>query len=192
MSSNIRVGRVCMHCGVDFVARTTVTQYCSDKCSKAAYKARVRNKKVEKSETETHSIKTAGIDQIKSKEFLTVPDVAKLINCSRRTTYRLILDGTIPAIRLSDRKITIKRSDLDKVFENPIRLEEAESKPTLEIPTYEIEECYDLRDVEKIYGISNKALYELIKRNKIPKIKKGWYAYVPKVFIDKFLNVKHI
>ena len=42
MSSNIAIQRICQHCGKEFTARTTVTQYCSDDCAKRAYKARIK------------------------------------------------------------------------------------------------------------------------------------------------------
>ena len=47
MSSNIKVQRICQHCGNEFTARTTTTQYCGDTCAKRAYKARLRAAKVE-------------------------------------------------------------------------------------------------------------------------------------------------
>jgi len=46
MSSNIEVQRVCQLCGKKFTARTTVTKYCSDRCSKKAYKLRYRESKI--------------------------------------------------------------------------------------------------------------------------------------------------
>jgi hypothetical protein len=49
-------------------------------------------------------------------------------------------------------------------------------------------ECYNLNEVQDKYSISETALQNLIKRNQIPKIKKGWYAYVPKKVIDKLLS----
>ncbi|HBH06588.1 MAG TPA: DNA-binding protein, partial [Flavobacteriales bacterium] len=42
MSSNMRIPKICQECGSDFIAKTTVTQYCSDRCSKRAYKKRKR------------------------------------------------------------------------------------------------------------------------------------------------------
>ncbi|MCK8490564.1 helix-turn-helix domain-containing protein [Spirosoma sp. RP8] len=39
------------------------------------------------------------------------------------------------------------------------------------------------------YGISEKALYELIQRNGIPKQYSGIYAYVPKSRINELLSM---
>lgn len=116
MSSNIKVQRVCQHCGKEFIARTTVTQYCGDDCAKRAYKARQRAAKVETSNTETQLIKAKPLERIKAKEFLTVRDVATLLNSSNRTVYRLIEQGNIKAVNISLRKTLVRRSEIDKLF----------------------------------------------------------------------------
>lgn len=117
MSSNIRVQRICQHCGQTFEARTTVTRYCGDACAKKAYKVRVRNGKLERSAVETQAIITRPMDEIKAKEFLTVRDVAQLLSSSRQTVYALIASGSIKAFKLSDRKTLIRRSEIDKLFQ---------------------------------------------------------------------------
>lgn len=116
MSSNIHVQRICKHCSMEFTARTTVTQYCGDNCAKRAYKERQRTTKIETSKIETEQIKTRPIEELKSKEFLTVRDVSKLLNCSIRTAYRLIGQGNIKAVNLSQRKTLVKRSEIDRLF----------------------------------------------------------------------------
>ena len=42
----MKIPKVCQYCGQEFVARTTVTQYCSDNCAKRAYKKRKREEKM--------------------------------------------------------------------------------------------------------------------------------------------------
>jgi excisionase family DNA binding protein len=116
MSSNIKIQRICQHCNNEFTARTTVTKYCGDNCAKRAYKVRIKTNKIIQSDTETAAIKNKPIEDLKMKEFLTVRDAAKLLNCSLRTTYRLIEQGNIKAVNLSERKMIIKRSEIDKLF----------------------------------------------------------------------------
>lgn len=116
MSSNIKVQRICQHCGKEFTARTTVTQCCSDDCAKRAYKARQRAAKIQTSNIETLTMKTKPLEEIKAKEFLTVRDVAALLNSSLRTVYRLIEQGNINAVNISQRKTLIRRSNIDKLF----------------------------------------------------------------------------
>jgi len=116
MSSKIEVQRICQYCEQEFTARTTVTKYCSHKCSQRAYKARKRAEKVKQSNTETTRIKSQPIEQLKAKEFLTVREVAQLLNCSIRSAYYYIENGTISAVNLGQRMTRIKRSEIDKLF----------------------------------------------------------------------------
>lgn len=65
---------------------------------------------------ETVKTKLIPLEQIKAKEFLTVKDVAILLNCSVRTVYYYIDNGIIEAVNLGQRMTRIKRSTLDKLF----------------------------------------------------------------------------
>lgn len=183
MSSNIKVQRICQHCGNDFTARTTTTLYCSKRCNGAAYKAKQRSGKVEVSNRETQRIKTQPIEELKAKEFLTVREVARLLNCSVRSAYYYIESGTIKAVNLGQRVTRVKRSEIDKLFEQPQPV-----TPQPEQNQFDISDCYTITEVQHKYGISDNALNNIIKRNSIPKIKKGWFAYVPKTVIDKLLS----
>jgi excisionase family DNA binding protein len=183
MSSKIEVQRICQHCGNEFTARTTVTRFCSHKCASAAHKQKVRTGKVEQSNKQTQQIKTKPIEELKAKEFLTVREVARLLNCSVRSAYYYIESGTIKAVNLGQRITRVKRSEIDKLFEQPQPV-----TPHPEQKQFEIADCYNLTEVQSKYGISETALQNLIKRNSIPKIKKGWFAYVPKTVIDKLLS----
>lgn len=116
MSSNIRVIRVCQFCEKEFEARTTVTKTCSDNCAKRLYKQKQKSAKVESSNAATQAIRLKPIDELKAKEFLTVKDAARLLNCSSRTTYYLIAKGNLKAVNISKRKTLIKRSDIDRLF----------------------------------------------------------------------------
>lgn len=116
MSSNIEVQRICQHCGNEFTARTTVTRYCSHKCTQRAYKHRVRAGKVEESNKQTQQVKNRPIEELRAKEFLTVREVAMLLNCSVRSAYYYIESGTIKAVNLGQRFTRVKRSDIDKLF----------------------------------------------------------------------------
>lgn len=116
MSSNIRINRICQSCGNEFEARTTVTKTCSDSCAKRLYKQKAKAAKIERSDIETKAIKVQPLTELKAKEFLTVRDLSKLLNCSVRTTYYLIGNGNIKAVNIAKRKTLIKRSEIDKLF----------------------------------------------------------------------------
>jgi excisionase family DNA binding protein len=116
MSSNIRIQRICEHCGKEFTAKTTVTKHCGDNCAKRAYKARQKNEKIVASNKVTLAVINRPIEELKAKDFLTAKEVAMLLNCSVRTVYRLIDNGTIKATNLADRMTRIKRSNLDQLI----------------------------------------------------------------------------
>ena len=69
MSSNIRLEKMCHFCGVKYIAKTTVTQFCSDNCAKRAYKVRLREKKVQDAIKEENSISSYN-SVVSQKEFL--------------------------------------------------------------------------------------------------------------------------
>lgn len=116
MTSNIRVQRICQLCRSDFIARTTYTRYCSDTCAKRAHKDQVRINKVKRSDEETIKIKARPILEIQAKQFLTVKEVAALLNTSTKSIYRSIEKGTILAMNFSRRLTRIKRTDVDRLF----------------------------------------------------------------------------
>jgi excisionase family DNA binding protein len=184
MSSNITVVRVCEYCGDKFNAKTTVTKYCSSKCNRAYYKRRIRNQKIEVSNRQTASLLHSHFDLIQSKEFLTVKDLSVLLNSSRQTIYNLINSGKIRAINILTKKTLIPRSEVDKLFLPPDVIPVA---PDLQ-KVIKVEACYHIGEIERKFNISGKALYEIIKRYKVPKLKMGKFTYVPKSRIDELLN----
>lgn len=183
MSSNIKIQRICRHCGSEFTARTTVTKYCSRRCGSIANKVKNRDKKVQKSNAETRLIKTKPIEELKAKEYLTVREVASLLSCSVRFVYYYIEHGTIKAVNLGQRITRVKRSEIDKLFEQP-----QPKQPKPKTRQFDIYNCYTINEVLEKYGVSETTLRNIIKRYSIPKIKKGRYAYVPKPIIDKLFT----
>jgi excisionase family DNA binding protein len=166
-----------------------VTQYCGDRCAKLAYKSRKKAEKIEASNNETKLIKAKPIEEIKSKEFLTVRDVAKLINCSLPTAYRLINNGVLKGVNFAQRKTTVHRSEIDKVLLDAQK-SPAPDKPDQDPGAFEFDEkeWYNLTEVQNKYGISESALQNLIKRLGVPKVKKGLFAFVPREIIDNLLS----
>ncbi|MFL5739313.1 MAG: helix-turn-helix domain-containing protein [Flavisolibacter sp.] len=116
MSSNIRVNKICVYCRNEFEARKTTSKTCSDHCAKMYYKERQRTAKIEVAKAETERIKSKPVQELKEKEFLTVTQVSKLLNCSRQNVYKLINNGKLKATNLLLKKTIVKRSDIDKLF----------------------------------------------------------------------------
>ncbi len=193
MSSNIKVKRICEYCNSDFIAQTTTTRYCSKKCNTAQYKAKARAIKVSQSNTETKRIRNKPIQDIQVKEFLTVKDVSILLDCSARTVYRLIENKTLNAVNLAKRITRINRYDVNDLlrFEAPQKMDASQPVYVIKEPKkieVNINDCYNLTEIQTKYGISEKALHQIIKRNNVPKLKYGWYAYAPKKLIDELLT----
>jgi len=121
MSSNIEIKKICEYCGNEFMAKTTVTRYCSHKCNSRAYKQALKEKKVNKAIEKTNQQKILSateidFDVIKQKEFLSLKEAYKLIGVSERTLYRLIETGKIKSTKIG-RRTLIKKAEIDKLFE---------------------------------------------------------------------------
>lgn len=178
MSSNIEIERICQHCNKDFIAKTTVTRYCSDDCAKRAYKARKRAEKIGVSVAEIQQIRQKPIEDLKAREFLTVMQVSKLIGCSKQNVYKLINTGKLKATNILIKKTIVKRSEIDKLFEAKEKVKPTQLKPL------EIAECYTISEVQEKFKVSQSALQKIMKRNNIQKMQKGKFVYVPKVIIN--------
>ncbi len=118
MSSNLYIPKKCQHCGNAFVARTTVTKYCGDKCAKYAYKARKRTEKVQttlKEEMQPEvAIPTTAI-AVNQKDFLSITEAAQLIGVSRWTIQRMIKRGQLKAVPFG-RKHIVARYQIESLF----------------------------------------------------------------------------
>jgi excisionase family DNA binding protein len=113
-SNNIRLDKTHQFCGKKFVAKTTVTQFCSDPCAKKAYKVRIRDQKVQDSIKKEREAPTYN-PVLAIKESLSIQKTAQLLEASRWTIYRLISERGIKAQKIRNRTI-IKRSDIDNLF----------------------------------------------------------------------------
>ena len=120
MSSNIRINRVCKHCNRVFVARTTVTSFCSDQCAKNNYKRRQREKTIEIAEIDA----AQEISQIKSSrkvnasipgmnEMISINALAEITRLSERTIFRLLKDPAFPRVKVGKRLLFKKDVVLD-------------------------------------------------------------------------------
>jgi len=102
-----------MYCGEIFIAKTTVTKYCSDNCAKRAYKNRKRQEKLQTVDT---SSSTVSVNGIQSQDFLSIQDACNLLGTSRWTIYRMIDRNQLTAAKLGRRTI-IRRMEIDKLFQ---------------------------------------------------------------------------
>jgi excisionase family DNA binding protein len=100
MSSNIRIVKTCEFCKNAFVAKTTVTQCCSDDCAKRLYKQKIRNSMISQAVLKTEIkrkpeayITSEKLQLINEKEILDLKEAAMLLNVSPLTLRRWVLSG---------------------------------------------------------------------------------------------------
>lgn len=189
MSSNIRIERICKHCGNSFIAKTTVTKYCGDDCAKKAYKLRKKKEKVNESYKETKNIKKNAIENLDAKEFLTVTQTAKLINCSRQNVYKLINSGRLPSSNLLLKKTLIRRIDIDDLIDNTKTITNhrvIENRSRKQHSDYT--DLYSISQIQNKFKISESALQSIIKRNNLPRYRHGRSVFISKLIIEDILK----
>jgi excisionase family DNA binding protein len=114
MSSKMYLDKTCQYCGNHFVARTTVTKFCSDECAKRAYKVRIRDQKIQATIDLDNTIRPCN-PVISQKEFLSIRETTILIGASRWTIYRLIENGRLKVAKFG-RRTVVKRAEIEKLF----------------------------------------------------------------------------
>lgn len=186
MSSNLSVNRVCEVCKIVFVAKTTVTRFCSSLCRKKKQREKGREIVNERKTAEAILVENHIFDEIKNKDFLTVKDAAQLLNMSPKTVYRLIEREVINSVQFSERKTLIRRSDIERYFDH--NLKEIEKNKIDLVEEITIYNSYTIQEVADKFQISNGALYNLIKRFNIPKKNQGKFVLVKREDIDSIFT----
>lgn len=183
MSGNIKISKICEFCNSFFIARTTVTKYCSQKCASKSYKERSRKDKIEKVNNLTALSFTHKIEEVKSKSFLSINEACILVGISRSTINRLLKGGDIPFSKLGKRVI-IHRSDIEEMLTQAKGNIIEVKKDTVKF------EYYNVEDIQNIYSIKYSRLNEIVKKYSIPKIVKAGKVMFSKSHIDKYFNKK--
>lgn len=111
MSSNFTIPKICTFCKKGFIAKTTVTKFCSHRCAQRSYKLKVRTEKINKSQEEEYD-KSVGIDfnAIQAKEFLSIKEACLLLGISRMSLHRYIKKKLIKPTTLGGRIIIQRKS----------------------------------------------------------------------------------
>ncbi len=183
-ASKYKIQRKCKVCGTLFYAKTVSSWYCSRNCTCAAYRIKKRDEKNEQKRKE----KASKIPD--DRPYISVAEAVALFGISRNSLYRLINNGTIPAINMGQRLTRISRAHLEASF--PLIEEQSKELPVTPA-SYKFDEsdCYTIGQITEIYGVSESTVYKAIRKQSIPSCQRGNYVYVPKVEIDKlFKSVK--
>jgi len=138
MTAHFEYKKVCKFCGNTFVAQKSTTRYCSE-----------QNRQ-----------------NLLSQEYLSLTNAAALLGVSRPTIYKIIANGELPTIRVSERVVRVKKSDLEKLQSKtlaPIKHSVAEINKT-------VEEYISVEDALLQFKISNTWFYRKIKNKNITPI----------------------
>jgi excisionase family DNA binding protein len=171
-----------MWCGEIFTAHKMSTSYCSHKCASAAYKDRVRIRRVESLQIECN--KEIKKNPHLEKEFLTPTEVSILLGIGRTSTYRYIKAGQIKAVRFKG-KTLIRRTDIELMFDY-LSIQE-ESKPKEKVP---ITDFYTTADVKEKYNVKESWIFVVTKKHNIPRTFNRGKTYWSKKHIDNYFAKK--
>jgi excisionase family DNA binding protein len=117
MSSNIRIVKTCEFCKKEFIAKTTVTQCCSDDCAKRLYKQKKRNEKISRANLKNEIkqkpksyITENDTKLINAKTILTLKEAAILLNISELTMRRWVLSGKVTSQKVGKKHLILRAS----------------------------------------------------------------------------------
>ena len=186
MSSNIRIERICEWCGKQFTAQTTVTRFCSKRCSEHAYKERLRQKKISLSNQETaHNSREK---ESRNKEFLTPSETARYLGVGRTYIYDCINRGKIKVTRIG-RKTLISKADIQAMFDFLTPKENTSAEPT-EKKSKSLADFYTRADIREKYGVKDSWIYKVVAENNVPKTIIRGKAYFSKSHIDRLFSAR--
>jgi len=112
MAAKFEYKKVCKFCGKAFTAYQSTTKYCCVSCANRANKAELKAKQ---QQADSEEIRERNRQKLLSQEFLSISSAAELLSISRPTIYKMIANGEIKAVRISERIVRIKRSDLEQI-----------------------------------------------------------------------------
>ena len=176
------IERKCKLCGALFHARQIDSLFCSRRCSKKFSKQKKKEEERQKQLTEIEG------NVSDNRNFLTVKEATAVFAVCRDTLYRLIRRNQIPHINLNKHLIRISRSELEIRFTKRYIALSNQDKSLPKLYSLEPEDCFTVGEITERFGISEKTVYEMIRRHAIPMRQIGKFVYIPKVEINNIIN----
>lgn len=187
MRSNEEIRKNCEYCGKEFLAAKLTTRYCCHDCNSRAYKEQQRKKVLKTTQALiTQERKEKDILPLKDREYLKIPEVARLLGISRWCVYRLVCSKTLPAIQLTRRTTLINKDELKKVlttFQGHYQV--MKIKPHLSL-----EEWYTYEDIIEKYGLKRHRIRQIVNSENIQEKKDGHRTMFARGDIDRYF-VQH-
>ncbi|WP_304631571.1 helix-turn-helix domain-containing protein, partial [uncultured Muribaculum sp.] len=166
------------------MAQTTVTRFCSKRCSEHSYKERMRQKKMALSNMETSQ---CNLDRkSKDKDFLTPTETAQYLGVGRTYIYDCINRGKIKVTRIG-RKTLISKADIQAMFDF-LSPKESESVEAAEKKAKSISDFYTRAEIREKYGVKDSWIYKVVAENNVPKTILRGKAYFSKSHIDRLFS----
>ena len=173
----MRTTKKCPICGTTFTPKTINSRYCSEQCSRKAYKRKVAEEKRQQ------ELDTIAVSVPCDRPYISVPEAIAIYGVAKSTLYRLIRQGHIPAINLGTRLLRIDRQKLESIF--PIRQEQKKEEPKPMLFDLSFENCYTITEIAEKYDLSLTTVCNHIRKYGIPMRHQGKSIYVPKTEIHK-------
>lgn len=180
------IRKLCECCGKEFYASRHDARYCSHNCNRKAYRETMRKEVITLTETlVSKKKKEKAVVNLSDRDYLSISEVALLTGVSRWTIYRNVVNGIIPAKRISQRTTLIRRKDIESLFDEiePYEvLTTGERKP--------IDNWYTLDDITEKYGLLRHRIRKIINAEGIPTKKDGTRTLIAKGKIDAYFTKK--
>ena len=195
MSSNINVERICECCGKKFIAHAFRTRFCSKKCTKQVYVAKIRTQKTEHVVKEVKEIETKNniqyineIQVIQAKEYININETAKLLNICRRSVYNILTKEQISVIHIG-RRILIERKDIENYIASRKSIIEKKISQCLNhTGAQAITEFYSINEITEKYKIQYNRIYVIVTKYNIPFAEISGHKYYSKKHIDNYFK----
>lgn len=168
------------------MAQTTVTRFCSKRCSEHSYKERMRQKKMALSNMETSQ---CNLDRkSKDKDFLTPTETAQYLGVGRTYIYDCINRGKIKMTRIG-RKTLISKADIQAMFDFLTPKENTSSEPA-EKKSKSLADFYTRAEIREKFGVKDSWIYKVVAENNVPKNILRGKAYFSKSHIDRLFSAR--
>lgn len=168
--------KVCQYCGKEFSAYKSTTQCCSSSCSKRLYKQKHKDEILQK---EKHDAIERKKQNLLQNEYLSKSDAARLLNITRVTLNKLIIEKEIHIIKVCKQVVRINKNELiqacSKEFSAPI------VKDT---------DLISVKEALEKYNISLTWFYHKIKSIKLSPTLINGIAYYDAKKLKKLLYIK--
>lgn len=174
----LEIRRKCKICGTVFLLKKLDSQYCSEKCSKIAYK-----RKHDAEEREIRLAKFAATIP-SGQEYISVKEAVAIFALERDSVYRMVRSGKIHSVNLGKRLIRVCRKDLAALVPTRKKVRKEQYMPLPKLFSLEPKDCYTITQVCEKYRFSDSTVWAHVRKYSIPSRQIGKFVYVPKKEID--------